>query len=359
MSHADFVHLRVRSAFSLLQSTVRVEPLAKACRAAGMPAVAVADDTNLFAVMQFCAAAKKAGVQPIVGAMVALAQAEPIARVPGRPLPPEHVVLLVKDAQGYGNLLRLLSRAWVGAEPGADVKVTLTELEACNGGLICLTGGPAGPVGAALRRGDAKLAAQLLRSLQDIFGDRLYVELVRHGREEDEAIEPALLDLAYDRGVALVATNDVHFLEAKGHEAHDALICIADGAQVAQEDRRRLSVEARLKSAAEMAALFADLPEALANTLVIARRCAFMAPAREPILPTFAQDEEAEMRRQAADGLERRLAQAVWTPDMDGAAREAAATPYRERLAYELDVIAQMKFPGYFLIVSDFIKWAG
>ena len=144
-----------------------------------------------------------------------------------------------------------------------------------------------------------------------------------------------------------------------GYEAHDALICIAEGAQVAQEERRRLTVEHRFKTAAEMAALFADLPEAVANTLVIARRCAFMAPKRKPILPTFAEDEEAEMRRQAAEGLERRLAQVglalrAWTT----AAREAAAQPYRERLDYELGVIAQMGFPGYFLIVSDFIKWA-
>ncbi|MFL5332329.1 MAG: PHP domain-containing protein, partial [Geminicoccaceae bacterium] len=276
MSHVDFVHLRVRSSFSLLQSTVRVEALAKACRAAEMPAVAVADDTNLFAAMPFCAAAKKAGVQPIVGAMVPLAAVEAVPRTPGRPAPPEHLVLLVKNAQGYGNLLRLLSRAWVAAEPGADIRVSLAELTEFGQGLICLTGGPAGPIGAALRRGDAKLAAELLRGLKAVFGDRLYLELVRHGREEDDAIEPAMLDLAYAQDVALVATNDVHFLEAKGYEAQDALLCIADGAQMAQEDRRRLSVEARFKSAAEMSALFADLPEAVANTLVIARRCAFM-----------------------------------------------------------------------------------
>src|SRR3954471_19425166 len=358
MPHTDFVHLRVRSAFSLLQSTVRVEALAKACRAAEMPAVAVADDANLFAVMPFCAAAKKAGVQPIVGAMAALAALETVPRTPGRPAPPEHLVLLVKDAQGYGNLLRLLSRAWVAAEPGADIRVSLAELTEFGQGLICLTGGPAGPIGAALRRGDAKLAAELLRGLKAVFGDRLYLELVRHGREEDDAIEPAMLDLAYAQDVPLVATNDVHFLEATGYEAQDALLCIADGAQMAQEDRRRLSVEARFKSAAEMSALFTDLPEAVANTLVIARRCAFMSPTREPILPTFAQDEEAEMQRQAALGLERRMAQVVWRADMDDAAREASARPYRERLAYELDVIAQMKFPGYFLIVSDFIRWA-
>jgi DNA polymerase-3 subunit alpha len=358
MTHATFVHLRVRSAFSLLQSTVRVEALAKACRAAAMPAVAVTDDTNLFAVMQFCAAAKKAGVQPIVGAMVALAPLEALPRTPGRPLPPEHLVLLVKDATGYGNLLRLLSGAWVNAEPGAEIRIALEDLAAHQGGLICLTGGPMGPVGAALRRGDAKLARRILSELQTTFGDRLYLELVRHGMPEADAVEPAMLDLAYALDIPLVATNDVHFLEAAGYDALDALICIAEGAQVAQEDRRRLTAEHRFKSASEMVELFADVPEAIANTLAIARRCAFMAPARDPILPTFADDEEAEMRRQAAEGLERRLATVVWRPEMDATEREVAARPYRERLVYELDVIAQMKFPGYFLIVSDFIKWA-
>jgi DNA polymerase-3 subunit alpha len=358
MPHADFVHLRVRSAFSLLESTVRLELLAKACRAAAMPAVAVTDDANLFGVMQFCAAAKKAGVQPIVGTLLALAPFEPLTRTPGRQPVPEHVVLLVKDEGGYGNLLRLISRAYVTAEPGAEIKVTLEELAQHQDGLILLTGGPCGPIGCALRRGDAKLAERLLRELKAMFGDRLYLELMRHGLEEEAAAEPGMLDLAYAHDVPLVATNDVRFLEAKGYEAHDALICIAEGAQIAQEERRRLTLEHRFKTAAEMAELFADLPEAVANTLVIARRCAFMAPSRDPILPTFALDEEAEMRRQALQGLEKRLVQAVWTEGLDEAAREAAARPYRERLAYELDVIAQMKFPGYFLIVSDFIKWA-
>ena len=358
MSHADFVHLRVRSAFSLLQSTVRVEALAKACKAARMPAVAVTDDANLFGAMQFCAAAEKAGVQPIVGALLAMAPLEALPRTPGRQPAPEQVVLLVKDAEGYANLLRLMSRAYAGAEAGGEIRITRDDLAGHQGGLICLTGGPGGPVGAALRRGDAKLALRTLLELKAIFGDRLYVELMRHGIADADVIEPALLDLAYAHDLPLVATNDVHFLDAEGYEAHDALICIAEGAQVALEERRRLTVEHRFKTAAEMATLFADVPEAVANTLVIARRCAFMAPTRQPILPTFAQDEAAEMRRQAAEGLERRLAQAVWAPGMDAAEREAAARPYRERLAYELDVIAQMKFPGYFLIVSDFIKWA-
>ena len=181
---------------------------------------------------------------------------------------------------------------------------------------------------------------------------------MRHGLEVEERIEPDLLDLAYAHGVPLVATNDIHFMDASFYEAHDVLLCIAQGAPLAQEDRRRLTVEHRFKSPAEMAELFADLPEALDNTLVVARRCAFKAPTREPILPTFAEDEEALMRRLAAEGLERRLQRVVWTEAMGEAERESTAGPYRERLAYELDVIAQMNFSGYFLIVSDFITWA-
>jgi DNA polymerase-3 subunit alpha len=158
MPHADFVHLRVRSAFSLLESTVRLEPLVKACKAAAMPAVAVTDDANLFGVMQFGAAAKKAGVQPIVGALLPLAPLEAPPRTPGRQPAPEHLVLLVKDAEGYGNLLRLMSHAYVAAEPGAEIMVTLEDLARHHQGLILLTGGPSGPLGCALRRGDAKLA---------------------------------------------------------------------------------------------------------------------------------------------------------------------------------------------------------
>jgi DNA polymerase-3 subunit alpha len=184
------------------------------------------------------------------------------------------------------------------------------------------------------------------------------MELMRHGLEIEERIEPALLDLAYAHDVPLVATNDIHFMDASFYAAHDVLLCIAQGLPVAHEDRRRLTVEHRFKSAAEMAALFADLPEALESTLVIARRCAFKAPARKPILPTFVADEEDLMRRQAAEGLERRLLKAVWTEAMDEAERQRVGEPYRQRLAYELDVIAQMRFPGYFLIVSDFIRWA-
>ncbi len=362
MPHASFVHLRVRSAYSLLEGAVRYEPLAKACRNEGMPAVAVTDNGNLFGVMEFCAAAKKAGVQPIVGTILALAPDEKVRRPPGRPPEPEQVVLLVKDAAGYGSLLKLLSRVYLEGDPSGPVQVTVELLEEHAQGLVLLTGGAAGPVGAAVLRGDMAGAEALLRRLRAAFGDRVYVELQRHGLENEQASEAGLVELAYRLDIPLVATNDVHFLDERSYDAHDTLICIAEGAQVAQGDRRRLLTDHRFKSAAEMEALFADLPEAVANTLVVARRCAFIAPARDPILPRFTtaqgRDEPEELRAQARAGLEMRLERYVLTPGMDEALRQEKAKPYRERLEFELDVIVQMKFPGYFLIVADFIKWA-
>ncbi|MDX6751042.1 DNA polymerase III subunit alpha [Geminicoccaceae bacterium 1502E] len=365
MPHAGFVHLRVRSAFSLLEGAVRHGELVKRCRAERMPAVAVTDHANLFGAMQFSAAASKAGVQPILGALIPLmplsaAQPQPVIRsAPARQPTPELMPLLVKDEGGYRNLMKLMSRAYLDKEDAlAETHVTLADLEAHHEGLICLTGGPQGPVGGAIGRGDRAGAAALLLQLQAIFGDRLYVELMRHGREIEQLVEEPLLEMAYEHGIPLVATNDVHFMDADFYEAHDALLCIASSSQVIQDDRPRLTVEHRFKTEAEMRELFADLPEAVDNTVVVAQRCAYQAPSRDPILPTFAADEEAEMRRQAREGLEERLVQAVFQPAMSEAEREAGAVPYRERLAYELDIIAQMKFPGYFLIVSDFIKWA-
>ena len=358
MPHAPFVHLRVRSCFSLLESTIRFPALVARCVVEGMAAVGIADRTNLFGAVQFCDAAKKAGVQPIVGALLPIRGPEATGRPLARAADPEPLAVLVKDAEGYRNLLHLVSRAYLGVEPGTTPQLDVDDLAGHGQGLVCLTGGPAGPLGAALQRGDDAAAGAVLEALQGSFGDRLYIELMRHGSPAEGVIEPALVDLAYRRGLPLVATNDSRFLDPAGFRAHDALTCLAQGSQLAAEDRQRYSLEHRFKSAAEMVDLFADVPEAVANTLVVARRCAFAAPTRAPILPTFAPDEEAEMRCQAAAGLEQRLAHAVLGADMDETQKHAAAAPYRERLAYELDVIAQMKFPGYFLIVSDFIRWA-
>ena len=361
MSHAAFVHLRVRSCYSLLESTVRIPELLEQVQRARMPAVAIADRANLFAALQFSEGAAKAGIQPIVGCLLPIAGDEQ-ARGNGRPAPPSWLPVFVQNREGYGNLLKLLSRVSLGTEARLGAELQLEDLEAFAGGLIALAGALDGPVGRALASGNRGRAEGLLAQLQELFPGRLYIEVMRHGLEVQEQIEPALIDLAMARDLPLVATNDVHFIDGAGWEAHDVLLCIADGTQVAQGERRRVTPEHRFKTAAEMAELFADLPEALVNTLVIAQRCAFRVPSQAPILPVFptraGQSEIDELRARAQAGLETRLSTQIHQDGMDLAARAEAARPYRERLDYELGVIEGMNYAGYFLIVADFIQWA-
>jgi DNA polymerase-3 subunit alpha len=364
MSHADFVHLRVHSAYSLSEGAIKIKQLIGLCRAQRMPAVAIADTGNLFGALEFALAAKDAGVQPIVGCQLAIAREEE-SGAPNRPVAkpkPDQLVLLVQDETGYRNLLKLVSRAYLDSAPGDAPQVPPSLLEGHSHGLIALTGGPAGRVGRLLVEGQHSAAEAALRQLAALFPGRLYVEIHRHGLDCEKRIEDKLIDLAYAHDLPLVATNEVFFADRGMFEAHDALLCIAEGSYVGEAERRRASPENYFKSAAEMRELFADLPEAVDNTLVIARRCAYMPGARKPILPAFpvpaGVTEAEELRRRAAEGLERRLAAQVWTSAMDDAARAHAAKPYRQRLEFELGVIEQMGFPGYFLIVADFIQWA-
>ena len=361
---ATFIHLRVKSAYSLLEGAVRPDELAELARANTMPAVAVTDTNNMFGIYEITekltqrSRELKSGqklplspIQPIIGTLlsVELGQA---STAPGSKKKPPHLPLLAQNEIGYRNLAKLLSAAYLQVEPGDWPHVTGEMLARHSEGLICLTGGPGGPINAALLDGQPEHAAVLLDKLSVLFGDRLYVELQRHGLPEERAVEPGLLDLAYSKDIPIVATNDVHFGGADMYEAHDALLCIADGAFVSQDDRRRLTREHRFKSPAEMAAQFADLPEALENTIEIARRCAFMPKKRSPILPVFVPESgrtpEEELKVQAVEGLERRL---------EGHTLSAERKVYDERLAYELGIINRMGFPGYFLIVSDFMKW--
>ncbi|HEY4943930.1 MAG TPA: DNA polymerase III subunit alpha [Rhizomicrobium sp.] len=350
---AAFVHLRVKSAYSLLEGALRPDELAGLARQNEMPAVAVTDVNNLFGTYELSDTLAKAGVQPIVGCLlsVELDAAAPAATQGSRRKPP-HLALLVQNAAGYRNLSKLLSAAYLGAEPGDWPHVKADLLAGHAQGLIALTGGPGGAVNRLIVEGQIAAADALVEKLGRIFGNRLYIELQRHGLAEERAAEDALIDIAYARKLPLVATNDVHFGKADMYEAHDALLCIADGAFVSQEDRRRVTREHRFKSAAEMAAQFADLPEALENTIEIARRCAFRPKKRDPILPNFVPESgrtpEEEMRVQALDGLDRRIARHPLA---------AAEKVYRDRLEYELGIIIKMGFAGYFLIVSDFMRW--
>ncbi|MDX2103209.1 MAG: DNA polymerase III subunit alpha [Alphaproteobacteria bacterium] len=350
MPHASFVHLRLHSAYSLSEGAVRIKELVKTCAKEGMPAVAITDTGNLFGAIEFRLAALDAGVQPIIGCQLAIRRSDQPSR-PGLVPEPDCLVLLVQSALGYANLMHLVSTAFLGSAAHESPQIGWEALEGHSDGLIALTGGPMGTVGRLLRDGNRTAAEAVLDRLQGLFPTRLYVELMRHDLPEEDAIEGDLIDLAYARDLPLVATNDVYFDKASMFEAHDALLCIAGGVTLSRQDRRRVTPEHRLKTAEEMRHLFADLPEACDNTLVIAQRCAYLPELRKPILPAFptrdGRTEVDELRAMAAEGLERRL---------EGQSVDRAT--YEARLSFELDVIIKMGFAGYFLIVADFIQWA-
>ncbi len=343
---APFIHLRARSAYSLLQSAVQVKNLVKLAAKHEMPALGVTDANNLFGALEFSEAAAEAGVQPIVGVSLSVKSERGADGV---------LALLAQNDEGYSNLMRLSSAAFIESESQDEPHVPLARVLEHSGGLIALTGGGEGVLAALLAEGKGDVAEAVLRDLEGAFGNRLYVELHRHAERIEAETEGALIELAYARGLPLVATNDIRFAERKGHGAHDALICIASSSYLGEEDRPRVTPEHYFKSSAEMRELFSDLPEAIENTSEIAKRCAVRVDKRKPILPRFdtkrGRDEAAELKAQAEAGLKERL-KAL------GDQRAAPVEDYEKRLAFELQVITQMQFPGYFLIVSDFIKWA-
>jgi len=354
---AGFVHLHTHSAFSLLEGALPIAMLAKLAEADGMPALALTDTNNLFGALEFSEKVAEKGIQPIIGLQINIdfADHQP---TPGRPLAYREgrgrVVLLAADEHGYRNLMRLSSAGYLETDAADEPHVAMARVAAHAEGVIALTGGPDGPVDRALGSGRVDLAERRLLSLAEAFPQRLYVEIQRHGLEAERAVEPRLLAMAYRLGLPIVAANEPYFGSRKDHEAHDALIAISEGRVVSDDQRRRLSEEHGFKSRAEMQRLFRDLPEAIQNTIEIAMRCAFRPRVlKTPMLPRFseAEDEAELLRRQAHDGLDERLRQHDPAPGM-------TAQVYRERLDFEIAVIERMRFPGYFLIVSDFIRWA-
>jgi len=356
LSSVGFVHLHVHSSYSLLESALTIATLGKLATADKMPALALTDTNNLFGGLEFSEKMKGLGIQPIAGVQLSVSFEEPDAtqrNAHAREFP--HIVLLVQDEEGYGNLMRLTSWAYLDTDPSEKPHVPIQRVLANSRGLIALTGGFGGPLDQALREGRAETAEARLKTLRSAFDGRLYVELQRHGLPEQAAAEPELLRLAYDLGVPIVATNEPFFATPDDYEAHDALLAIAAGRLLSDENRRRVTPQHDFKTRQQMVDLFSDLPEALASSVEIAMRCAYRIRTRKPILPRFEaggeSDEAAELRRQAVEGLKRRL-------DAHGPAPGLTVADYEARLEFELSVIERMKYPGYFLIVSDFIKWA-
>ncbi|TXL76713.1 DNA polymerase III subunit alpha [Vineibacter terrae] len=355
MSFAPFVHLRVRSAYSLAEGAIKLDKLASLTKSMMMPAVAVTDRDNLFGALEFGQYAAGAGVQPIIGCDLAIRREEE-GGIAGAIKAPQAdwLALLAQNEQGYLNLLHLVSAAHLRFKTGTLSAIPLGELEGHTDGLIALTGGAAGALGRLLADRQEVAAGHLLDRLKDLFPDRLYIELQRHGEAVERRVEPMLIDLAYSHSLPLVATNDAHFAAADMFEAHDVLMCIAQGTLHDDPNRRRLTPEHWLKPADAMRTLFADLPEACDNTLVVARRCAYMPEPRKPILPRYPKlgerSEGEALREMAETGL-------VALRDAGRLAEGIAFSEYEKRLAYEVAMIDRMGFSGYFLIVADFIAW--
>ncbi|MEE4213392.1 MAG: DNA polymerase III subunit alpha, partial [Parvularcula sp.] len=354
---ASFVHLHVHSAYSLAEGAVPISRLTSLCAHAQMPAIAVTDSNNLFGALEAAETLAEAGIQPITGMEIVVA-CEGTSQRRGNAAEFAKLVLLAKDQTGYLRLMELASQSFLRPAEEGRPSVRFADLLERTEGLICLTGGPEGLIDKALVATDRKTAHKRLATLAAAFPGRLYVELQRapasartdsKGRYPHEA---ELLSEAYALELPLVATNEVYFPSADDHVAHDALLCIAEGSYISQDDRRRVPEDAWFKSEDAMLALFDDLPEATANTVEIARRCAFRPRTAEPMLPSFAGDKEGEdaaLDAAAREGLARRLEQIV---------PAAERSAYEARLEHELNVIKTMGFSGYFLIVSDFIKWA-
>jgi len=338
-----YIPLRVHTAYSLSEGAIRIPDLVEHLAARGIPACGITDTNTLGGAVDVCTKMAAQGIQPIMGIQQTFSHRDETF-----PL-----VLLVLDDTGWRNLVRLVSDAAIAGQPGAPM-LRIDDLKGRTDGLFCLTGGIRGPIDRALLAGDPALAERRARSLAALFPGRLGLEISRLGAPEEARREPALLALSRKTNLPLVATNEAFFLTPDMHEAHDALMCVAHGTYLAAADRPRVSPEAWLKGPAEMADLFADLPEALENTVAVARMSAWRFQKRAPMLPRFPGlpegiTEDAHLAAEAARGLEARLACVE-----PAAPREV----YAERLAYECDVIARMGFAGYFLIVADFIGWA-
>ncbi|MCT2558185.1 DNA polymerase III subunit alpha [Tsuneonella sp. YG55] len=347
MAYAPFVPLRVMSSYSMLEGAIDPKAIARLAKDRGFPAIAICDRNGLYGVVAFAKACFDLGVQPIIGTLLGVSRDAAGATI-------DYLPLFAQDEAGYDNLCHLVSRAHLARPLELPAHVAPDDLCGHTDGLIALSGAGEGALTRLLAAERTDDAEALCDRLQNLFPGRFYIELARRSSAVCDAAEDALIDLAYARDLPLVATNPANFADPHFHPAHDAMLCIANSTHIDAAERPRSNPEAFVKSAPMMEELFADLPEATANTLVVAQRCAFAPPRRDPILPSLAGDLEGEARMLAEDsrrGLAARL-------EKYGELSDDEHKVYTDRLEFEIDIINQMGFPGYFLIVADFIKWA-
>ncbi len=364
MAEPKFVHLRVHTAYSLSEGAIQVPALMHKCKDKGIAAIAITDTANMFGGKAFSKYANEEGVKPILGCQFNLrnSDADDPLKSKGRVVEPDKVILLVMNAQGYGNIMKLMKIAYLDGPNMEKPQIRLSDFEGRSEGLILLTGGVEGPIGRLLLSNQPQEAEQMLLELKKYFGDRLYMEISRIGLETEKKTEDTFIDLAYKYNIPLVATNEAFFFDVDMYEAHDILMCIAAGEYAANDNRPKKSPNNRLKSEAEMLELFKDLPEATQNTVTIAKRCNYLSKKVQPLLPIFecpdGKTQDEFITEEAYKGLEERMQAHVYFEGMTPEQKIEIDKKYYARLEYELSVIKKMGFPGYFLIVSDFIRWS-
>ncbi len=327
-----------------------------------MPALGIADCQNLFGALEFSSACKKAGIQPILGCELLinfsideqqknrsnLEIESSLAKLP----------LIAISDEGYKNLMFLVGHSFLNRKSGLSIHIDFELLKTRSKGLIALSGGIDGIIGKLLLNNQDKTATDLVEDLREIFPESFYIELTRHGTLEEKDLEKKFIDLAFKQNLPLVATNDTYFLNRDLHEAQDILSCIGEGKTIVEQDRKKNTAEQYFKSMEELEALFSDIPEAIENTINIAKRCHIMAFERPPTLPKFSDNEDDELKKQASEGLKMRLRRKFEIEEIPTEKQKEIENQYFARLDFEASVIIKMKFAGYFLIVSDFIKWA-
>ena len=360
-----YIALRNHTTYSLCKGAIKIADLIEKAKSLKMPALAIMDSQNLFGALEFSMACKKAGIQPILGCEMMidfnLQDSKNISNVDFT----ENLCktpLIATSEEGYRNLMFLVSESYLKRQNGIIPFVNFELLKRKSNGIIALSGGSEGLIGKLLLQGQDKQAQKILLEIKKIFNNNFYIEITRHGIKNEDLIEEKLLQLAFDNSLPIVASNDVYFLTPEMHEAQDILSCIYEGHSLVEENRKKNSPEQYFKNYEQFLELFKDLPEAIANTINIAKKCHTMAFERPPTLPKFSTevnfDEAHELRNQSLEGLKMRLKNKFLIEESDAETQQKIEKHYFERLEYELGIIIKMNFSGYFLIVSDFIKWA-
>lgn len=365
MAEPKFIHLRVHTAYSLSEGAMKVPALVHKLHDMNVPAVAVTDTANMFGGKAFSKYASDEGIKPILGCQFYLhnPDADDVLKSKGRVIDPDKIVLLVQNDTGYANIMHLMKLSYLDNPQSSEKpQIKISDLEKYHEGLIALSAGVEGQIGRLLLENRVAEAEQTTQKLQQIFGDRFYMEISRIGLETERQTEDKFIDLAYRYNIPLVATNEAFFFDVDMYEAHDALVCIAAAEYVANDNRKKFSPNNRLRSEAEMVELFADLPEAVQNTVNIAKRCSYLSTKVNPLLPIFecpgGMSQDDYIDQQARKGLDERMRAHVYFEGMTDEQKKELDEKYYARLDYELSVIKKMGFPGYFLIVSDFIQWS-